>query len=104
MDEFVPFGSTVYILMLGALIFGRGMDVLSTWMATPNMILEGNPIAKLLGWHWWLSVNFVFCVAVAFWPLPATILTTTGLLAASRNLRSARLMRSMGEEDYQTWH
>ena len=28
----------------------RGMDFLSTWVATPNLVLEGNPIAKKLGW------------------------------------------------------
>ncbi len=70
MDDFVPFGSTSYLLMLATLIVGRGMDVLSTWVATPNLVLEGNPIAKLLGWRWGLPVNLVFCLALAFWPLP----------------------------------
>ena len=28
------------------------MDFLSTWVATPNLVLEGNPIAKKLGWRW----------------------------------------------------
>jgi MFS family permease len=90
--------------MLAALLFGRGMDILSTWVATPNLELEGNPIAKLLGWRWGLPVNFLFCVALAFWPLPAIILTTTSLLVAARNFQSAWLMRTMGEEAYREWH
>jgi hypothetical protein len=104
MDDFVPFGTTPYLLMLAALVFGRGMDILSTWVATPNLLLEGNPIAKLLGWRWGLPVNFLFCVALAFWPLPAIILTTTSLLVAARNFQSAWLMRTMGEEAYREWH
>jgi MFS family permease len=104
MDDFVPFGSSAYLVMLGALIFGRSMDMLSTWIATPNLELEGNPIAKLLGWRWGLPVNFLFCVALAFWPLPAIILTTTSLLVAARNFQSAWLMRTMGEDTYREWH
>src|SRR4051812_22611113 len=104
MDDFIPFGSLAYLLMLGVLVFARGMDVLSTWVATPNLVLEGNPIAKLLGWRWGLPVNFVFCVGLAFWPLPAIILSTTSTLVASRNFQSAWLMRTLGEEAYRLWH
>jgi MFS family permease len=80
------------------------MDGLSTWMATPNLVLEGNPIAKLLGWRWGIPVNAVFCLALAFWPLPAIILSTTSILVAARNFQSAWLMRSLGEEAYREWH
>src|SRR5436190_19738714 len=104
MDDFIPFGSLAYLLMLGVLVFARGMDVLSTWVATPNLVLEGNPIAKLLGWRWGLPVNFVFCVGLAFWPLPAIILSTSSILVAARNFQSAWLMRSLGEDAYRDWH
>jgi len=33
------------------------MDILSTWIATPNLVLEGNPIAKRLGWRWGIPLN-----------------------------------------------
>jgi len=46
MEEFVPFGSREYALLFLLLLVSRGMDFLSTWVATPNMVLEGNPIAK----------------------------------------------------------
>src|SRR6266850_1819113 len=104
MDDFVPFGSAYYLLMLAALVLGRGLDILSTWVATPNLLLEGNPIAKLLGWRWGLPVNFLFCLALAFWPLPGIILSTTSTLVAARNFQSAWLMRSLGEEAYRDWH
>jgi hypothetical protein len=103
-DSFISFGSRYYWLLLLVLVFCRGMDVLSTRVATPNLVLEGNPIAKLLGWRWLLPINFGFCIALAAWPLPAIMLGTMSLLVAARNFQSAWLMRSMGEEAYRDWH
>jgi hypothetical protein len=104
MDDFLPFGSQGYWLSLAVLIVSRGMDILSTWVATPNLVLEGNPIAKLLGWRWGIPVNLAFCVSLAFWPLPAIVLSTTSVLVAARNFQSAWLMRSLGEDAYREWH
>jgi hypothetical protein len=80
------------------------MDFLSTWIATPNMVLEGNPIAKKLGWKWGIPLNLGLCVAFAFWPLPAIVISTTSVLVAARNFQSAWLMRSLGEQLYRDWH
>jgi hypothetical protein len=104
MDNPVSFGSHAYLLMLGLLVFGRGMDFLSTWTATPNLALEGNPIAKKLGWKWGLSLNAVLVVVLAMWPLSALVITTASVLVAARNFQSAWLMRSLGEDAYRTWH
>ena len=86
------------------LVVSRGMDFLSTWVATPNMVLEGNPIAKKLGWKWGIPLNVVLCFGFAFWPLPAIVISTTSVLVASRNFQSAWLMRSLGEHLYREWH
>lgn len=104
MSESLPFGSHEYFLMLSMLFFGRSMDFFSTWVATPNLALEGNPIAKKLGWRWGVLLNIVLCVTFARWPVTAVIITTTGLLVAARNFHSAWLMRSMGEEGYRVWY
>jgi hypothetical protein len=104
MDELVPFGSRVYLLILGLLAFARGMDFLSTWVATPNLVLEGNPLAKKLGWKWGIPLNVALCVCFALWPLVAIVISTTSVLVAARNFQHAWLMRSFGEEPYRTWH
>lgn len=104
MDDLVPFGSRTYAMVLLLLLLSRGMDVLSTWIATPHMMLEGNPIARKLGWRWGLPLNAVMCFAFALWPLPAIVISTTSLLVAARNFQSAWLMRSLGEERYRDWH
>jgi len=104
MEEYVQFGSRNYALIFLLLIVSRGMDFLSTWVATPNMVLEGNPIAKRLGWRWGIPLNLALCVGFAFWPLPAIVISTTSALVAARNFQSAWLMRSLGEQLYRKWH
>lgn len=104
MPDFVEFASRTYVWLLVLLLVARGMDVLSTWIATPNLVLEGNPIAKRLGWKWGIPVNVGLCLVLAFWPVPAIVISTTSVLVAARNFQSAWLMRSLGEKLYRDWH
>jgi hypothetical protein len=80
------------------------MDFLSTWIATPNLALEGNPIAKKLGWKWGVLLNIVICLALPVWPLSAIVVATASVLVAARNFQSAWLMRSLGEAAYREWY
>jgi hypothetical protein len=100
----VAFASRDYFLMVLLLAFARGLDLFSTRVATPNLVLEGNPVAKFLGWHWGIVVNIGLCLGMAFWPATAIALSTFSVLVASRNFQSAWLMRTMGEERYREWH
>jgi hypothetical protein len=103
MDELLPFGSALYFLLLSILFLARGADFLSTWVATPNLVLEANPLARKLGWRGGALLNIVLCFFFACWPLPALVISTTSLLVAARNFQSAWLMRSLGEESYRFW-
>jgi len=103
LPDLVPFDSLGYFCLLSLLLFARGMDFLSTWVATPNLVLEGNPLARRLGWKWGALANLALCFTFAFWPLTAIIVITTGLLVAAHNFHAAWLMRSMGEEAYRDW-
>src|SRR5947209_11222597 len=100
MDKPVPFASQAYFLFLSLLLFARGTDFLSTWIATPNLILEANPIARKLRWKWGITVNVAMCLGFACWPLTAIIISTTSVLVAARNFQHAWLMRSHGEDNY----
>jgi hypothetical protein len=104
MPDLVAFASPAYGLLLLLLLLARGMDVLSTRIATPNLILEGNPIAKRLGWKWGIPINLGLCFTLAFWPVPAIIISTSSVLVAARNFQSAWLMRTLGEQLYRDWH
>lgn len=102
-DSFVPFGSPEYFLLLSILLIARASDFLSTWVATPNLVLEANPLSKKLGWRMGMVVNVLVCLGFALWPLPSIVISTTSLLVAARNFQSAWLMRSLGEEPYRYW-
>jgi hypothetical protein len=104
MDDIVPMASREYGLCFLLLFVARGMDFLSTWVATPNLVLEGNPIAMKLGWRWGIALNLAVCFALACWPVSAIAVGTTSVLVAARNFQSAWLMRSLGEELYRDWH
>jgi len=103
MHELIPFGSPAYGLVLSFLLFARGMDFLSTWIASPTLKLEANPIARKLGWRASIGLNLVLCFLFALWPLPAVIIITSSLLVAARNFQSAWLMRLLGEDEYRCW-
>lgn len=102
-DDWVPVGTSEWWILAGIAAFGRGCDLLSTYLATPGLILEGNPIARRLGWRWGLVLNGLVVVLAAGWPILVVSLATTSILVAARNLQSAWLMRSMGEWNYRHW-
>ncbi|MFO1499517.1 MAG: phosphoribosyl-AMP cyclohydrolase [Verrucomicrobiota bacterium] len=71
-----------------------GADFLSTWIATPNLVLEAN-ISK----SWDGRGDCSECSALngfALWPLPS-IGRRPSLLVAARNFQSAWLMRSLAK-------
>src|ERR1039457_2193406 len=80
MDDFVPFGSRDYWLLLTLIAFARGMDFLSTWFATPHLVREGNPRAKKLGGRGGALHNVAFCVGVPLEPVITIAISTTSLL------------------------
>lgn len=102
-DLFLPFGSAEYLLVLMLLIVARGADFFSTWIATPGLKLEANPVARWLGWKWGLLLNLLIAVCISVWLLPAVAITTTSLLVAARNFQTAWLSRTMGEQAYRNW-
>ena len=103
-DLIAPFPSWEYFIFLGVMAFARGADFLSTWVATPRLVLEGNPLAKRLGWKLGIIVNVGLCITFAFLPLTAIIISTTSMLVAARNFQNAWLMRTLGEEGYRDWY
>ena len=104
MDEYTPILGREYLALFALLVFARSMDFLSTWIATPNLVLEGNPIAKKMGWKWGVLLNVVIVIFLAQWPLSAIVISTASVMVAARNFQSAWLMRSLGEEIYRNWH
>ncbi len=94
-----PFGPA-YWAGVALLLFARGLDFLSTWIATPNFLLEANPIARWLGWQGGLAVNLLVCLVAAVIPFLAVLMSVTSVLVAARNFQAAWVARTMGEYEY----
>ncbi len=103
LDQFLELGTRDWALLALMIAAARATDLGSTWIATPKLTLEGNPIARRLGWKWGIPLNLLLSLGFACWPLLGISLITTSCLVASRNLQSAWVMRSMGELNYRCW-
>lgn len=103
MDRLVAWASPEHLLLTAVLLLARGVDFLSTWIATPTLRLEANPLVRLLGWRGSVVLNLGICIIIGVWPFPTIILITTSLLVAARNFQSAWISHSMGEEQYHLW-
>jgi hypothetical protein len=96
-EDFLRIGSSAWWLFAGLALAGRTADMVSTYVATPNLALEGNPLARKLGWRWGILLNIVMALGAGCQPVLAVAVTTMSLLVAARNFQNAWVMRSLGE-------
>ena len=101
--EVVSPGSAPWCLFAAMALLGRAADLVSTYIATPHLALEGNPLARRLGWRWGIPLNLVASLGIGCFPSLAIAVATTSALVAARNFQNAWLMRSMGEGGYRVW-
>ena len=92
--------SVEYWIGLAVLVTARGLDFLSTWVVTPRLTLEANPLVRWMSWRWSAVVNLLACAGAATMPFVVVIVSVTSGLVAARNFQSAWLARAMGEDDY----
>jgi len=101
--EFVVPGSGLWCLFASLALASRAADLISTYIATPNLALEGNPLARRLGWRWGIPLNALASFGIGCLPSLAIAVATTSALVAARNFQNAWIMRSMGEWQYRLW-
>jgi hypothetical protein len=91
-------GHLVHVLALATLISRLG-DIGTTYLVSPTLRVEANPIARRLGW------KYIFATAlIAFIPYRSihggVVVLTASFLIAALNASEAMLARFMGESDY----
>jgi hypothetical protein len=81
------------------LLISRLGDILSTYMVTPSLALEANPIVKKLGWRFaWLTV--LICFAPYFNVPGSLALLVAFLLVSASNTSKIWMVRAMGETEF----
>ncbi len=83
--------------LIAAMAFARGLDFLSTWIVTPRLALEANPLMRRLRWGRMALVNVPLLALPLFHHGLAITLVVTSLLVAGTNLSGGALARGMGE-------
>jgi hypothetical protein len=83
--------------LAAVILLARIGDIGSTYLATPRLVLEANPVARRLGWPFALLTLLVAAVPY-FNTAAAVIVLVPSLLVAARNFGQVWLMRGLGEE------
>jgi len=88
-----------YHYLFAFALISRASDLLTTWLVSPTLKLEANPIARRFRWPFgFLTLLAAF---LAYWfPEMCVALTTASFLVAGSNAMKIPLARSLGEEAY----
>jgi hypothetical protein len=83
------------VLILGA----RLADIISTYLATPSLRLEANPLVKRLGWS--LPLMSVIVCVIPYWSVGGGIVVlVVSLWAAADNIARLWFIHALGESAY----
>ncbi len=83
----------------GLVLLSRVGDIGSTWLISPKLLLEANPIARGLGYRFAVATIAVCLLPYYNTALGVVVLILSFMVTAS-NLRSAWFFRSIGEAQY----
>ena len=97
MNEFIE-NNLEHVLCVLLLISRLG-DIISTYLVSPKLKLEANPIAKRLGWRFCLLTVLV-CLLPYYDTDIAIVVLVPSLLASSANIGKFWIVRTMGEDEY----
>ena len=81
------------------LLIARIGDVATTYLATPNLVLEANPVVRKLGWPFAL-LSIALCLLPYYNTAFAVMALMGSLLVSASNARSIWMVRIIGEKEY----
>jgi hypothetical protein len=97
MHEFLM-GHLVHVVAIATLISRLG-DIGTTYLVSPTLRVEANPIARRLGWKYIFATAVIALIPYRSIHGGVLVLTASFLIAAS-NASEAMIARFMGEENY----
>jgi hypothetical protein len=86
-------------VLCALLLISRIGDIGTTYLATPNLVLEANPIVQKLGWRFALVTLGACVFPYVHVPMAVTALIAFLLVSAS-NARTVWIARALGETAY----
>ena len=87
------------LFLIAAVVLSRALDFLSTWLVTPGLALEANPLARRLRWGGMIALNApLAALPLAHHGLSITLVVLSALVAGT-NLSHGALARGAGERN-----
>lgn len=88
------------LFLMVAVTLSRALDFLSTWLVTPTLALEANPLARRLRWGRMIALNLPLAgLPLVHHGLAITLVVLSALVAGT-NLSHGALARGMGERNH----
>ena len=94
----MPETMLVHFIAAGVLL-ARGADLGSTYLATPNLVLEANDLVRRFRWPFAFA-TLALCFVPYLNPGFGIIVLVTSLFVSAGNLRQVWLARAVGESEY----
>lgn len=97
MNEFI-YNNFKHVLCFLLLISRLG-DIISTYLVSPTLKLEANPIARKFGWRFML-LSVLVCLLPYYDAGLAVMALVPSLLVSAANIEKFWMVRAMGEAEY----
>jgi hypothetical protein len=81
------------------ILLSRLGDIGSTYLVTPKLKLEANPIAKRLGW-WFALATLLICLVPYYSTALAIVVLVPSLMVSAANTSKIWFVRTYGESEY----
>jgi hypothetical protein len=99
MREYIQGHIKLEHLLCAPIFLSRLGDIGSTYLITPKLKLEANPIMRKLGW--WFAVATIFACLVPYYSTSlAIIVLVPSLMVSAANASKIWFARTYGEADY----
>lgn len=85
-------------LLCALILVARVGDIGSTYLITPKLRLEANPIAKKLGW-WFAAATVLLCLVPYYSTAAGIILLVPSLMVSAANTGKIWFARAYGEKE-----
>jgi hypothetical protein len=100
MREYIMSHFKLEHLLCGLILISRIGDIGSTYLVTPSLKLEANPIARKLGWKFaWLTL--LVCLVPYYSTALGVVVLVPSLLVSASNTSKIWFIRAYGESEYQ---
>lgn len=81
------------------ILLARAGDIGSTFLATPKLVLEANPIMRRLGW-WFAPLTLLVCLVPFYSTAIGVVLLVPSLFVSASNISKIWVVRAYGELEY----